>query len=168
MLVKTNPNYADRVVTMGNEIESVAANSTPTGGLDIRFHFYKVGIVESMKNPVIGSGAGSYAEVYSRSSLRLDQFNADRIQPHSEVILQLAQGGIVALVLCSLIVIVSVVRSLNSPGRFLMFPVLLVTFFVGSGFNSYIWDLAEGHLFSVLLGYLIVKSKPRLDSSSYG
>ena len=168
MLVKTNPNYADRVVTMGNEIESVAANSTPTGGLDIRFHFYKVGIVESMKNPIIGSGAGSYAEVYSRSSLRLDQFKADRIQPHSEVILQLVQGGMVALVLYFIIALLSVARSFYLPSTFLALPMLMTAFFVGSGFNSYIWDLAEGHLFSLLLGYLIVKSRPSLDSSSYG
>lgn len=168
LLVKTNPNYADRVVTMGNEIESVAANATPTGGLDIRFHFYKVGIVESIKNPIIGSGAGSYAEVYSRSPLGLDQFQGDRIQPHSEVVLQLVQGGMVALVLYFIIALLSFARSFYLPSTFLALPMLMTAFFVGSGFNSYIWDLAEGHLFAVLLGYLIVKSRPSLDSSSYG
>ncbi len=164
MLVKANPNYADRVVTMGNEVESALANAPPIGGLDGRFHFYVVGIVESTKSPIIGSGAGSYSEVYSRSSLRLDQFKADRIQPHSEVILQLVQGGMVALVLYFIIALLSVARSFYLPSTFLALPMLMTTFFVGSVFNSYIWDLAEGHLFSLLLGHLIAKSRPSLDS----
>ena len=121
-----------------------------------------------MKNPIIGSGAGSYAEVYSRSPLGLDQFQGDRIQPHSEVILQLVQGGMVALVLYFIIALLSVARSFYVPSTFLALPMLMTAFFVGSGFNSYIWDLAEGHLFSLLRGYLIVKSRPSLDSSSYG
>jgi O-antigen ligase len=166
MLVKTNLYYSDRVVTMGDEIESVIANAPPSGGVDIRFHFYKVGIVDSMKNLIIGSGAGSYAEVYSLSPLGLDQFQGDRIQPHSEVILQLIQGGMVALVLYFIIALLSVVRSFYFPITFLALPMLMTAFFVGSGFNSYIWDLAEGHLFAVLLGYLIVKSRPSLDSRS--
>jgi len=165
VLLKANPHYSSRVVTMGNEIEAIGANATPSGGLDIRFHFYKVGIVESIKNPITGSGAGSYAEVYSRSSLGLDRFADDRIQPHSEVILQLVQGGMVALVLYCIIAIVSVTRSFRSPCRFPAFPMLMAAFFVGSSFNSYVWDLAEGHLFSLLLGYLVAKSN--LDAKHY-
>jgi hypothetical protein len=143
---------SSRLIQVGSELIN-----DQMGGVSERLHFYRVGLHLYVNNPLFGSGIASYAQGYSESGLQLSQYQASRLQPHSEFVLQAVQGGSIGLILFFALIWVSLGAGYRQDKKSGIFAVVLVCFFAGAAINSYIWDLAEGHFFALFLGYLIAQ-----------
>lgn len=131
----------------------------------LRARFWGAGIKYGIENPIVGNGVGSYAELYSRDQNEPNHLRESRPHPHSEWIIQFVQGGVVSLILFALIFLRTLHMAARKDGavgagsyyRFGL--VILVTLFFLDGLvNSVIWDLAEGHWFSILMATILHES----------
>jgi hypothetical protein len=75
----------------------------------------------------------------------------------------MVQGGSVALLLFLFIGFFGIKYSLHKHGSRYQSPeaialaILVGLYWVGAGVNSYLWDLAEGHLFILILGTVVAR-----------
>ncbi len=139
----------------------------------IRLEFWKVGIKRFIESPLVGYGVGSYGELYQRFGTREDSIRSSRPHPHSEYVIQIVQGGIVAFGLFLFLVITvfsGLMKKIKSGQMAICFDkrlgvMLVVMFYADAIFNSTIWDLAEGHWFSILMAtYMQVSYTCRRNS----
>lgn len=162
------PNTQARSKIAWNEIQSYLSKDGSLGSQTIRLTFYAAGIEVAKAHPISGTGVGSYAELFARNQTAPEELRNSRAQPHSEYILQLVQGGVVGGLLWVLLGYLSIKTALGvSDGSTLRIRVLLCLlvslYFFGALFNSYLWDLAEGHYLSILLGSLLLFSLTKKD-----
>lgn len=143
-----------------------------------RLTFWLSGLKNSSDRPLLGFGVGSFAEVFSRDGAMPRELRESRAQPHSEYILMLVQGGIVALTLFILILLQSLkiyrnnfhrrrTKLVSAQGSWEAgtIAILMIVYFVDASFNSVLWDLAEGHTFIILTATLLT-STLELDKPS--
>lgn len=122
-----------------------------------RIRFWRAGLTLAAERPLIGYGAGGYAQAYSELKSEPESLRSSRSQPHSEYVIVLVQGGVVGFALLVFIAILSmrsVSRTLDSQEEAAIFGVALL-FWIYASFNSAIWDLGEGHFFGILLSLII-------------
>jgi O-antigen ligase len=125
----------------------------------IRLLFYRSGLKLILEHPFLGSGTGSFQEGFSPIAKMIwpenHPFHSHRHQPHSELILIGVQLGAAGLILY-----LALMASLTFAGHgkpyyaadFL--SLLCVVFFTSAIFNSLLWDVTEGHWFTLLAGCL--------------
>jgi O-antigen ligase len=120
----------------------------------MRLSFWKSGIRYGIESPILGSGVGSYAEVYARDESNLLILRLSRPHPHSEPVLQLVQGGMVALLIWALLILnfcailIQGIYKLDSVKYSILIAIALIL--LDGFFNSVVWDLAEGHAFALM------------------
>lgn len=131
---------ADRYVSTGKMTDS-----------GVRLDFWKSSVQIFTEHPVFGVGLGGFAEAYQRNKKNIDWLSETRPHPHSEYMLMATQLGIIGTALFLWLAWVLFVKTLesiaNSPGV----PGLVVLFLADGLVNSVIWDLAEGHIFMLIV-----------------
>lgn len=165
-----SPHTKSRSVQAMDEISKFSNTSESLGSQGIRLSFYRAGIAIASDNFLVGTGVGSFAQSYSLLETEPISLRNSRAQPHSEFILQLCQGGLIGLSLW-LFVIFTAIRYCFSQFREsglsdkVTIGIVCVLYFCAAAFNSFVWDLAEGHLFIILIGVIVVLSitSPRID-----
>lgn len=146
----TNPMVVSRTTTLIQSISDYKNNMSINDG-GVRIAFWKIGLEGFSKKPIIGHGVGSYAQAYSKAPDKPIQLPALSDNAHSEYVMLLVQGGIIALTLFMLIILASVHEGSTLFRDRPEHVGLLLLFFASASFNSNIWDLAEGHFFALLL-----------------
>ena len=148
-LMKSSNN---RLAKLGPDTSAYFESQAQTSeGLRIRF--WSAGIRYAMERPIVGSGVGSFGELYARDIGEPENLRQSRPQPHSEYVILLVQGGAVALALfvgCFLYMLCSsnLVYSINEKKVKIYdrsLRVVATIFLFGGLFNSIVWDAGEGH-----------------------
>jgi O-antigen ligase len=125
----------------------------------LRLRFWEAGLRAGIERPVIGWGVGSYPEVFAMDERQPRELKESRPHPHSEYVLQFVQGGGVAFLLFTAMGLPFAanvfgmkfqrVDSAHQAAGVLSIAAILLL--IDGGFNSVIWDLAEGHNLAFLL-----------------
>lgn len=155
-LVLIFPGSQKRLQDIKENAASSITNSSEMSSEGIRLGFWAAGFKMFLHKPIFGWGIGSYAQVYSTLDEAPDELRLSRAQPHSEFVLQGVQGGLVALLLYSTVIYLTLrtyIRARSGEASYAA-TVCLLTIFIDGCFNSVIWDLAEGHLFSIMIAVL--------------
>ncbi len=159
-----SPNFGPRTIQAIQSIEKYSSGADPNADQGVRLQFYAAGLDIFLESPVLGNGVGSFAEAYSRLPNENADLQRSRAQPHSEYINLMVQGGSLALALFLAIGGLALKQAwggvddkAKSPKDFSL-AILVTLFWVGSAVNSYIWDLAEGHLLIIILGTVASRS----------
>jgi len=156
VMVSTSPHFLKR----SNEAVEDVVRYSQTGeqtSQGIRIRFWRAGLELATERPLLGYGAGGYAQAYSQLADEPQWLRVARSQPHSEYVILLVQGGLVALALFVILAVASTrstwggLISPDGPGL----VGVAILFFAYSSFNSAVWDLAEGHFFPCLVGLAI-------------
>lgn len=133
----------------------------------LRLRFWLAGLDYGRERPVTGWGVGSYAEVFSRDGAQPLNLRDSRPHPHSEYVLQLVQGGgvalciFVALGLLLLRLLLRATRPTWDPtdtGPEIAVLISSMVLFVDAFFNSVVWDLGEGHALSIVLAMVVASA----------
>jgi len=157
VMVFTSPHFLKR----SNEAVDDVVRYSQTGeqaSQGIRLRFWLAGLELAADKPLLGYGVGGYAQAYSKLSEQPEWLRVSRAQPHSEYVILLVQGGGVALLLFLFLggfflrIAWRGISLKDGPGL----TSVASLFFVYAGFNSAIWDLAEGHFFSFVTALVIV------------
>ncbi len=143
-------------------IKDSNSDNSSVGG---RLSFYTAGIGSVIDQPFMGYGAGSFAQIYVNSNNH-GALHKLRNQPHSEIVNQLVQGGGVALCLYLAIFAYMIAISLRSGRLEVLIPVVLLLMY--SVWNSTLWDLAEGHLFVLMVVTLTIMANMHDAKTSKG
>lgn len=128
----------------------------------LRLRFWERGLRAGLERPLQGWGVGSYAEVFSRDEGQPRELRESRPHPHSEYVLQLVQGGIFGILfLCAVLVGIARMYFMSNnnnpnpiPIQNLSMSVIGLQILFNGGFNSTLWDLAEGHAFTFIIATL--------------
>lgn len=125
-----------------------------------RIRFWRAGLELAAERPLLGYGAGGYAQAYSELSEQPVRLRDGRSQPHSEYVIILVQGGFVGLTLLGALLLFAASKAYRCHNFNDMVSIFCVTllFSVYASFNSALWDLAEGHLFAVITGLILSTS----------
>jgi O-antigen ligase len=157
-MIAASPHITERTKILANSLQTYAAGSELTDS-GVRLDFWKSGLKIISDSPIAGDGLGSFAEAYSKLEDRPEWLVRSRPQPHSEIVLIATQGGLIALVIFMTFLIFSLWHGFTvakeNPGLL----GILALFYLDSGINSVIWDLAEGHFYT-LITVLVVWSFP--------
>jgi len=165
-LAFTSPQFLPRTEAALNEtFEAIHDGSRE--GQGVRIRFWEAGLNLSAARPITGYGVGGYAQAYSELSDEPLHLRESRAQPHSEYVILLVQGGLPAVLLYFGILFLLIRASyryflrVDDPSLL----AVIILFALYSAFNSSIWDLAEGHFFSLIGGVLLAGAlKPMFDS----
>lgn len=160
-----SPKVIDRVQAAITDVELYQESEALTSQ-GLRLRFWEAGIRMGFERPLTGWGIGSYAEVFSRDKRQPIEIANTRPQPHSEYVLQFVQGGGVAFLLFTAlgffvatnIFRIKFQRVDLAHGATLTISIAALLLLIDGGFNSIIFDLAEGHALAFLLGSLIAGS----------
>ena len=160
--VGMNPKVIDRTQAAITDVERYQESGALTSQ-GLRLRFWEAGIRMGLERPLQGWGVGSYAEVFARDESQPQELRWSRPHPHSEYVLQLVQGGGVAFLLFTglgFLVAATVFRMKfqrgdSAQGATGILSVAAILLLIDGGFNSVIWDLAEGHAFVFLLGSVV-------------
>lgn len=159
LMIATSPHILPRTSLMANSIQQYVEKKAPIDS-GVRLEFWTAGLEIFSNRPYGGVGVGGYAEAYSLLGVGPDWLRKSRPQPHSEIVLMAVQGGLVALILFVAIFIACLwhvwKRKAFCPGSF----GIILLFFLDAAVNSVIWDLAEGHLFLILVVAAILPINP--------
>lgn len=162
-LILSSPHFLARSNEAVEDIIQYSTTGAQTSQGE-RIGFWRAGLALALERPLIGYGVGGYAQAYSELPSEPDILRDSRAQPHSEYVILLVQGGMVGVMLFFLLVVLLVERSRTNlnyeDGYGILCVVLLFT--VYSGFNSAIWDLAEGHFFLVLAALVVCQFNDQL------
>ncbi len=146
-----------RLAKFGPDISAYFESQAQTSeGLRIRF--WSAGIRYAMERPIVGSGVGSFGELYAGDLSEPENLRQSRPQPHSEYVILLVQGGAVALALfvgCFLYVFYpSNLVDSNNEKKLKIYDrslrVVATSFLFGGLFNSIVWDAGEGHFIPIV------------------
>ena len=151
---KMNPSVNYRIQKSYSDLGAFVETGALTSE-GLRLRYWKAGLKMGVERPIIGWGVGSYAERFSRDNTEPEVERLNRPHPHSELVLQLAQGGCISMALWILIFWTAyrhTEKSQQPMGCALAVVGMLV--FIGGLFNSVVWDLAEGHFVSIILSAL--------------
>lgn len=168
LLILSSPHFLKRSVQAVDEVARYSQEETKAGQ-GVRLAFWQAGLELAGHRPIVGYGVGAYAQAYSEMVDQPEWLRSNRSQPHSEWVNLLVQGGLIAFFLFGLLTVL-VIRELvkgwekgNAYG-----PLCVMSlFFIFAGFNSAVWDLAEGHFFAVFVG-LVAAMTMRLKCSDTG
>ncbi len=159
----SKPTITSRVMQAVSDVQQYRQIGAETSQ-GLRLRFWESGLYMAQSRPLFGWGVGSNAEVFARDSRQPNDLKLTRVQPHSEYLLQLVQGGVVGLAILLALGYVTAGAAVGRSSPFwrvpidtrtgLMFASLLLL--VNGFFNSVIWDLAEGHFFALAFGSLSV------------
>lgn len=165
-LAVTSHNFLQRSTDAVQEV--LAYQSEDPQGQGVRLSWWIFGMKVATDAPVVGHGAGSFPELYSRDSTQREKLRDSRAQPHSEPVLQLVHGGAVALILYIGIFFAPIMALWRDFDywQLVRWGGLLFLIFVHGLYNSALWDLAEGHYLVVLLGItsgILLKARRRAN-----
>ncbi len=155
-LVFFSPNFFERSHQAVDDVLRYSQTGEQTSQ-GVRIRFWRAGLELAIARPIAGYGAGGYAQAYSDLGKEPKNLRASRSQPHSEYVILLVQGGVVgAALFFSLIAycLVAAYRCREAVDGLGLTCVTLL-FSVYAGFNSAIWDLAEGHFFAIYAGLML-------------
>jgi O-antigen ligase len=131
-----------------------------------RLGYWRAGIKLAIQRPFYGYGVGAYAQAYSELSDEPVNLRYNRSQPHSEWVILLVQGGLVAFLLFGFFAS-SILKALawtvgRHNGDRYANGLLCVTclFFFYAALNSAIWDLAEGHFIVIFAAAVLASQRP--------
>jgi O-antigen ligase len=156
-------NFSKRTAEAIEDVRDYSSETNVNKSQGIRLQFYAAGLEIYKASPIIGHGAGSFAEAYAQLPDQNPDLQLSRAQPHSEYIILMVQGGSVALLLFVSIGFFGIRYSLHKHISHCQSPeaialaILVGLYWVGAGVNSYLWDLAEGHLFILILGTVVAR-----------
>lgn len=155
LAIFTSPHFLTRTSAAVDEViqYSIEGKQTSQGQ---RILFWRAGLSLAKERPILGYGVGGYSQAFSELENAPINLRISRSQPHSEYIIQLVQGGAIAVLLFGFFLYYSLIAAMkfhSSTPPYLSIIIILFAIYVG--FNSGIWDLAEGHFWAVLMGGLI-------------
>lgn len=136
------------------------------GSAGLRREFYSFGLEMGMTHPVLGLGYSNIASHYQAwitERARLDPRKAPYAEPsfsrptnlHSEFLMQWVGGGAIALVLLTAWLASPLLSRGHSQGTRRSVIGLVLAFFIGCLVNSWLLDFTEGHIYIVLMGWLL-------------
>lgn len=166
-------NFEPRVLEAATDVRAYISHGEMTSQ-GVRLEFWMKGLLGTLENsPLLGFGVGSYSELYAlmvdagaeTSNRQIMELAASRPQPHSEVVITLAQSGLVGLSL-TIYLYCALFKRLSKTDRLDLRLLWLVFLFDGL-FNSVIFDLTEGQVFVVLMGFslVVIRSGPASKST---
>lgn len=118
-----------------------------------RLIFWETSLHVIADHPLMGTGVGSFAQVYAGHNREHPDLYADN--PHNEYLLIATQLGVVGLAAFIGLLVVQYRASARLPSRYRYAAQgLVVAMAVGCLFNSFLRDHGEGHLFAIFAGLL--------------
>jgi len=151
----------NRLVEIRQEILSHEPNQAPTSS-GLRLEFYKNALSLFKKNPIFGSGTGSFENEYRRLAETQITVSTYVPNPHNEFLLIAQQLGVIGLSALAAFFVVPWIlskrlSSINETSDLYSYAMrgLIVTMVVGSLFNSLLLDAGEGKFYCVLAGVFL-------------
>lgn len=146
--------------------ETMAASAKNKNGeltsTAIRIELIRSGLALSTQYYATGAGFARYAEV-NRQSVTA-RFGPEPVRqglpwatienPHNEFVMQIVGGGVAALVLFVVWLVLPAMRRKNGHANVALVG-LVLAFAVGCAFNSMLRDFVEGHFYVALLAWLL-------------
>jgi len=177
-LAAGSPSVRMRMVQVHNDVrafsftQGVDINAgTTANSSGIRLHFWHRALQSIHDNPILGSGAGSWASEYNRLEQR-DRAKYNAVKggnPHQEYLLWGVQLGIPGvLLLCALMItILKDTMKMEAPYARATQSALL-GLAIACLFNSSLYDALIGDFFCVLIGLLLALglSRPTVPASN--
>ena len=161
-----NPLMPERLRDTKDEVVNFSEKNPTSAGL--RFEMYKNTLKLIQKSPLLGYGTGALKQEYAKFSETHDTVLKDIPNPHNQYLLTFFELGLIGF-LFLLNVYYQIWRHSND--KFFkknhnneVIQALLITFMIGSLFNSLLLDATEGKFFCVLVGLLfsLYKHKERI------
>lgn len=145
VLYQYSPNLHERVKNTTTEITEINSNLNKEN-VHARSTLWINAITIIQRNPVFGSGTGSYPIEYKEISNGAGSKN-----PHQQFLLTWAEQGLLGLLLLLYLLYTQwqTAKAFPQPDRYLAYG-FLVTFIVHSLFNSSIMDNLEGHFYALM------------------
>jgi O-antigen ligase len=159
----------DRLLGTYSEIQNFSDNNQTSAGL--RLEMYKNTLLLAFKSPWVGYGTGALKDEYRKAFEHTNIIVVDVPNPHNQYILTFFEVGLVGL----LAFLNLFYQSYKIAFQFLkkepmvaysIFG-LLITFMMGSLFNSLLLDASEGKFFCLLLGIMLSSYKSKKSCSFF-
>jgi len=159
-LVSSSPHFFKRSYQAVDDVVLYSQTGEQTSQGE-RIRFWREGLELAAERPLLGYGPGGYAQAYSELEKEPESLRASRSQPHSEYVIVLVQGGVIGFSLLVALIALSVWTAYRATDMTDGFGILcmFILFAIYAGFNSAIWDLAEGHFFYVAASLALVRKK---------
>jgi O-antigen ligase len=135
---------------------SKGEDNTPVG---LRLLHYREALEIIAKNPLIGFGTGSFSTEYKIAVAGTNNFIVSN--PENEFLITMAQLGLPGLIVLLTFLIFFFIQARQMPkeaGH--ASQALIVTFVIGSVFNSILLDALEGRFFVLMAGVLLAFAPP--------
>lgn len=148
-----------RSATAASELREWGAGRGDETSTGLRMNYYKTTAAIVREHPVLGVGTGGFVSAY-REKIRGTSLPESN-NPHSQYLLTAAQLGAVGL--AALIAMFAVMwwqAGRMDPAARMAARALVLTIAVGSLFNSFLIDHAEGLLFAWMAGVLFATPRP--------
>ncbi|HZN46848.1 MAG TPA: O-antigen ligase family protein, partial [Ramlibacter sp.] len=157
----------DRVAESVHGLRSgLAQEAGPATSTRIRFEIWQTAAIVAGENLMLGVGWGHYAQAAEEASRRRHAdprlvAGAQSDNPHSEYLMQIAGGGVPALLLFLLWVAWPVWAAARA-GRAAnhgtgTLACVALAFAIAAMFNSLLMDFMEAHLYAALASWLLVR-----------
>jgi O-antigen ligase len=165
-----------RILQIHQEVREHQPGGTVQTSSGLRMEFYRGALALIGERPVFGWGTGSFGSAYRDYAERIGLANRDAAHPHSEYLLVAQQLGLVGLAVLLLMGGLQwrAARRIDPADAGAM-QALLLAIGIGSLFNSFLLDSAEGKFFCLLAGVYLsgmqsgwnaIKSSPSGNSTN--
>ncbi len=156
----------DRLLGTYSEIQNFSDNNQTSAGL--RLEMYKNTLLLAFKSPWVGYGTGALKDEYRKAVEHTNIVVVDVPNPHNQYILTFFEIGLIGLLAFFNIFYQSYKLAFQFLKKEPMVTYsifgLLITFMMGSLFNSLLLDASEGKFFCLLLGIMLSASKMKKNS----
>lgn len=156
----------DRVLESFHGVQtSLGHEAGPVSSTTARFEVWQSATVVARENWLLGVGWGHYAKAADEASRRRHADprlvpGAQSDNPHSEYLMQLASGGVPALLLFLLWIAWPVWAGVRPGGAGKHWTGVLacvaLAFAIAAAFNSLLFDFVEAHFYVALMSWLLV------------
>lgn len=160
------------LVTLGSSVREKRGDTAVSNR--IRAEFLHNGLQVAREHWLFGTGWGGYPEAYAevaqRNGAAPRALWAQSHNAHNEYLMQLAAGGVPALLLFVAWLAVPIVRPWRRPddplGTSNSLACVALAFAAGCLFNSLLLDFVEAHLYGALVAWLLARQAPLVRPDS--
>ena len=145
--------FRERVTLVAREVADYYnyRRDSPDSSVGERLAFYRSSVRIASQSPLIGTGTGSFRHEFAKQSESKGRRTV--LQPHNEYLNVLVQTGVLGLSLFLYWLYTQWAQSKRLPRDMaLLAQAVLVTFVVGSLFNSLMSDTTESHVYCHFIG----------------
>ncbi len=151
--------FHDRIDMIVNDIQQYQQGDVEvTNSIGSRLQFYVHSLMLIEKNPLLGTGTGSFFSEYKQLAAQQGKGILLTANPHNEYLLISVQWGVIGLALYLYFLLTLAKQSITLPSQqLIMAQGVLLSIVIGCFFNSFWLDSTEGHFFAYFIALLYTK-----------